>query len=105
MPQGATVSSKLIFMANKKSAYTKRFEKTTLRPARNLLAVLTGKAPIPTDDDPHAVFASYSGGPGVVYYLPVLDCSCGYSTGRCEDWEAVGREFDEHMRLVRFRDH
>ena len=31
-------------------------------------------------------------------YKPYMDCICGWSTGRCEDWESVGVEFALHVK-------
>ena len=42
-------------------------------------------------------FAGYGGGSGEPYYQPVMQCLCGYSTGRQESWEDCGRMFDEHL--------
>lgn len=46
----------------------------------------------------HKVEAFYSSD-GMAYY-PVLSCSCGYTTERCDDWEDAGREFDGHRRQI-----
>lgn len=53
-----------------------------------------------SDDTPsgHGVEgACYSGGPGVPYYQPVLMCTCGWTSGRCDNWEEAGGLFDEHL--------
>lgn len=52
----------------------------------------------------HGVSCCYSGGPGDVYYLPVMMCDCGFDTGRCEDWEEAGRNMDEHVAEVKQAD-
>jgi hypothetical protein len=31
-------------------------------------------------------------------YLPVIDCLCGWSTGRQFNWEDAGAEFDRHLK-------
>lgn len=31
-------------------------------------------------------------------YLPVMECTCGYSTGRCSDWAGAGESFDDHLK-------
>lgn len=49
------------------------------------------------DEVEHSVEACYAGGPGEPYYQPVLSCTCGFSTGRCDDWETAGREMDYHL--------
>lgn len=41
--------------------------------------------------------AYYAGGPGEPYYQPVILCTCGWSTGRCENWEEAGALFDAHL--------
>lgn len=48
----------------------------------------------------HEISACYSGGPGEPYYRPVLQCSCGFSTGRQDAWEDAGRVFDEHEATI-----
>lgn len=50
-----------------------------------------------TEEAEHGVTAYYAGGPGEPYYQPVMDCLCGFSTGRCADWESAGRDFDRHF--------
>lgn len=44
--------------------------------------------------------AVYSGGPGEPYYRPVMDCMCGFSTGRCASWADAGMAFDLHLASV-----
>lgn len=34
-------------------------------------------------------------------HMPVLDCSCGYWTCRCDTWEEAGRMMDNHLDEVR----
>ena len=43
---------------------------------------------------------SYVGGPGEPYFQPVMECMCGYSTGRCMCWADAGRELDRHLVSV-----
>lgn len=31
-------------------------------------------------------------------YLPCMECSCGWSTGRQLDWEEAGAELDIHLK-------
>ena len=33
-------------------------------------------------------------------YKPVMDCLCGWSTGRCDYWEDAGRLLDIHLYSV-----
>ncbi len=49
----------------------------------------------------HAIDACYSGGPGEPYYQPVLMCSCGFETGRCDNWEIAGSAMDDHLKGVK----
>ncbi len=50
------------------------------------------------EDEEHGISAAcYAGGPGEPYYQPVMECLCGFSTGRCDSWEDAGREFDDHL--------
>lgn len=44
--------------------------------------------------------AVYAGGPGEPYYRPVIECSCGYSTGRQASWQFAGKLFDLHLAEV-----
>lgn len=53
------------------------------------------------DEQEHGVEACYSGGPGEPYYRPVLDCLCGFSSGRCDNWEEAGSLMDAHISQVR----
>ena len=39
----------------------------------------------------------YAGGPGTVYYQPVIECLCGWSTGRCDNWTEAGQYLDSHL--------
>lgn len=34
----------------------------------------------------------------------LIECLCGYSTGRCESWEDAGRDFDEHLAETKGRE-
>lgn len=52
----------------------------------------------------HEITCCYAGGPGYPYYQPQMDCSCGYSTGRCEDWAEAGLEIDKHIAEIRERE-
>lgn len=55
-----------------------------------------------SDAEPeHGVEAYYAGGPGVPYYQPVLSCTCGWSSGRCDDWEEAGQLLDLHLAETR----
>ncbi len=49
----------------------------------------------------HGVTAYYAGGPGEPYYQPVLDCLCGYSTGRSDGWSEAGAIMDLHLSRVK----
>ena len=31
-------------------------------------------------------------------YQPVMECTCGFSTGRQMDWEEAGAMLDEHLQ-------
>jgi len=44
--------------------------------------------------------AFYAGGPGKPYFQPVMECCCGFSTGRCFHWEDAGHRMDVHLREV-----
>lgn len=33
-------------------------------------------------------------------YKPVLSCSCGFSSGRCDTWEQAGAQLDEHIDII-----
>lgn len=54
---------------------------------------------LPKDAPQHNVGAIYSS--NGEKYMPVLDCSCGFSTGRCSDWEEAGASLDEHVMEVK----
>lgn len=43
--------------------------------------------------------ATYSGGHGEPYYQPSMICSCGWGF-RDQTWEAVGAEYDQHLKKV-----
>jgi len=61
------------------------------------------KLPVKIDSDARAhgiEQAFYCGGPGEPYYQPVMECMCGFSTGRCASWQMAGRVFDLHLVLV-----
>jgi hypothetical protein len=45
--------------------------------------------------------AAYYGGPGEPYFQPVMECLCGWSTTRSENWETAGRAFDQHLKEKR----
>lgn len=45
----------------------------------------------------HSVTALYSGGPGEPYFQPVIECSCGWGSGRCESWAEAGGLYDDHL--------
>ncbi len=45
----------------------------------------------------HGITAFYAGGPGYPYYQPVLECTCGFSSGRCDNWEEAGECMDSHL--------
>jgi hypothetical protein len=47
--------------------------------------------------------AIYAGGPGEPYYQPFISCLCGWSSGRCIDWESAGHELDNHLAAERER--
>lgn len=47
----------------------------------------------------HSITAIYSS--NGEKYCPVLECSCGFSTGRCDDWSEAGELFDDHVQAVR----
>lgn len=49
------------------------------------------------DVQEHGITAFYSGGPGEPYYQPVLECTCGFSSGRSESWQEAGIAIDEHL--------
>jgi hypothetical protein len=53
------------------------------------------------EDEVHEVAALYAGGPGVRYYMPVMSCSCGWSSERCDSFEEAGAELDEHLAKVK----
>lgn len=53
-----------------------------------------------SEQDDHSVFALYAGGFGEPYFQPVLECSCGFSSGRSESWEEAGRAYDEHRQKI-----
>ncbi len=46
----------------------------------------------------HGITAFYAGGPGEPYYQPVLECSCGFSSYRCDSWEDAGSAIDAHLK-------
>ena len=48
----------------------------------------------------HGVEAFYAGGPGKLYYKPVLACTCGHFTGRCDSWFEAGIAMDLHLESV-----
>lgn len=48
----------------------------------------------------HNIEAYYSAGPGEPYYQPVIGCSCGFSSGRCKNWEEAGEAMDRHIREI-----
>ncbi len=50
------------------------------------------------DQQEHGIIAFYSGGPGEPYYRPVLECSCGFSSGRSDSWEDAGSAVDAHLK-------
>ena len=49
------------------------------------------------DQQEHGIHAFYAGGPGEPYYQPVLDCTCGFSSGRCDSWKEAGSLIDSHL--------
>lgn len=49
-------------------------------------------------DSSHDIDAFYSSDGNE--YLPVLDCSCGFSTGRCPSWSSAGDAFDDHVKEI-----
>jgi len=63
--------------------------------------------PDPTPEEPeseHGIEAAcYAGGPGVPYYQPVMICTCGFTTDRCDNWEEAGMFFDHHLAEYRSR--
>lgn len=51
-------------------------------------------------DDNHGIAAAYYSSDGV-RYRPVMECSCGFHTGRDSiSWEEAGAVFDEHLSDV-----
>jgi hypothetical protein len=44
--------------------------------------------------------AFYMGAPGDMSLHPVMECMCGFSTGRCLSWCAAGRALDVHLASV-----
>lgn len=34
-------------------------------------------------------------------YRPVMECSCGFISGRCSDWEEAGIKMDNHFYDLR----
>lgn len=58
----------------------------------------TVQDPIPDKEVLHGISeAWYAGGPGHPYYQPVMDCLCGWSTGRQPSWETAGEYLDSHL--------
>jgi len=55
-------------------------------------------------DQLHEVSCCYAGGPGAPYYQPTMNCSCGFSSGRCENWEEAGQAMDIHIAERRASD-
>lgn len=53
------------------------------------------------DEVEHGPTAFYAGGGGEPYYQPVIECLCGYSTGRCDDWALAGTLYDVHLKEAR----
>ena len=45
--------------------------------------------------------ACYVGGPSTNYYLPYMECLCGFSTGRCNTWQGAGELLDEHLKATK----
>jgi hypothetical protein len=56
------------------------------------------KSPSPDNGPQHGIqAATYSGGPGEPYFQPIMECCCGFTTERCENWEEAGRQLDRHL--------
>jgi len=36
-------------------------------------------------------------------YKPVMDCTCGFDTGRCDSFAEAGEMVDEHLALLEAR--
>lgn len=56
------------------------------------------------DEEQHEVSAVYRLQPdGTPYgkHMPTLDCSCGFWTQQCDNWEEAGFAYDEHLKTVR----
>lgn len=56
---------------------------------------------LPSEPEPHEVSAMYDnlGGLslGLDHGVPVLDCSCGYSTPTVTTWTEAGEYYDLHL--------
>lgn len=58
-------------------------------------------APVEIEEQDHGPeTVCYSGGPGPRYYLPTIECMCGWGSGRCQSWEEAGELFDRHLEKV-----
>ena len=53
-----------------------------------------------TEERLHEITCYYAGGPVKPYYQAVMECSCGFSTERCANWEDAGRQMDQHIDEV-----
>ena len=71
--------------------YTVRWarEKEKPPPAKKVLE-------IKIEQDGHGIEVAFYASDGE-HYFPVMECLCGWDTGRCIDWEDAGNQLDGHL--------